>query len=474
MTKYGKKETVCIKCGSHSYFSHHPSKAHETTLELLFRERDELVEMLSKQNSMLEQCEHREFQAIVQAKKLAESTENANLEKAKAIISIKQLESSLENERKRLDMEREKNQREVNGIVERLDKKKKEFSDKIEILTQKCDEKDHHYEQLSREKENLLCDYEKTAVELQTAHMEMNKLRVECHEEMVKMTRKLTEITEELSRLKNDKNRKDKDNEQIKISLKMEIENLKHRLMEAHNECVETREKNVKIDEKLKRTENELHQLVLSKNSYEKTQEENREFYEKQDEQREKIFLDSLQETEQKHIVLRKKLEKMLEAQMKMTSDLKEENKRLLIKLEDKTKSHKSEKSKWMNDMSTLKQELEKTREQYEVISNEKSVLIQKKRNISEKITFFKTENKKSRNLIYSLLQKQKLLMMERRSLSYELLQQNRLAGSSFQRHFEESIPVHYEQESDVVSNNNDIINHEEIDENNHKENDSL
>ena len=48
-----------------------------------------------------------------------------------AIISIKQLESSLENERKRLDMEREKNQREVNGIVERLDKKKKEFSDKV-------------------------------------------------------------------------------------------------------------------------------------------------------------------------------------------------------------------------------------------------------------------------------------------------------------------------------------------------------
>lgn len=40
---------------------------------------------------------------------------------------------------------------------------------------------------------------------------------------------------------------------------------------------------------------------MLSKNSYEKTQEENREFYEKQDEQREKIFLDSLQETEQKH-----------------------------------------------------------------------------------------------------------------------------------------------------------------------------
>lgn len=34
---------------------------------------------------MLEQCEHREFQAIVQAKKLAESTENANLEKAKVI-----------------------------------------------------------------------------------------------------------------------------------------------------------------------------------------------------------------------------------------------------------------------------------------------------------------------------------------------------------------------------------------------------
>lgn len=50
--------------------------------------------------------------------------------------------------------------------------------------------------------------------------------------------------------------------------------------------------------------------------------------------------------------------------------------------------------------MSTLKQELEKTRQQYEVISNEKSVLIQKKRNISEKITFFKNENKKSRNLV--------------------------------------------------------------------------
>lgn len=49
----------------------------------------------------------------------------------------------------------------------------------------------------------------------------------------------------------------------MKISLKMENENLKHRLMEAHNECVETREKNVKIDEKLKRTENEVRKTCL-------------------------------------------------------------------------------------------------------------------------------------------------------------------------------------------------------------------
>lgn len=64
-------ERFLFKCDS--YFIH---------IFFLIRERDELVEMLAKHKSLLEQCRQREFEAYMEVKKSAETAENANLEKA--------------------------------------------------------------------------------------------------------------------------------------------------------------------------------------------------------------------------------------------------------------------------------------------------------------------------------------------------------------------------------------------------------
>lgn len=49
---------------------------------LFHRERDDLLETLSKHKSILERCQQREFEAYTQVKISAEAAENAKLEKA--------------------------------------------------------------------------------------------------------------------------------------------------------------------------------------------------------------------------------------------------------------------------------------------------------------------------------------------------------------------------------------------------------
>ena len=128
---------------------------------------------------------------------------------------------------------------------------------------------------------------------------------------------------------------------QIKISLTTENEALNCRLAEAQSKWLETREENLKTEERFKRLENEvssflrkrqseifhlmqsqvlvvrrpqivnhksfffcvfqLHLLSLSKVNVETAYEENREFSKKQEEQREQQFLETLQEMENKH-----------------------------------------------------------------------------------------------------------------------------------------------------------------------------
>ncbi|CAB4039323.1 Hypothetical predicted protein, partial [Paramuricea clavata] len=184
-----------------------------------------------------------------------------------------------------------------------------------------------------------------------------------------------------------------------------------------------------------------LRLLTLSKTNLETAHEENREFFKKQEEQREEQFLETVQETEKKHAELRKELEEMLQAQMKMSSAMKDENKRLILKLEEKKENHRSEKTKWREQLSELASALEVTRKQHNEVTTEKENISHINDELAGKVKFLKRENKKSLKMIYNLLKKQKNLMQDRQTLCHELesLQRSQTAGTPLQRYSQEA-----------------------------------
>ncbi|XP_028395903.1 serologically defined colon cancer antigen 8-like [Dendronephthya gigantea] len=439
------QDNVCMKCGGLSYFASQPSMVHMKTLDKLTKERDELTETLTKHKSLLEQCHQREFEAYMQVKNSAETAENAKLEKAEAIIKIKQLESGMDEERKRheslLSSAQEKWKRERDDTKEKYEKEKQTLQAKIQLLTQKCDENDHHLEKLIREKVNLISNLEHSRTELAVSHVDIDKVKEVAKDDLAACTRERVEAQQELLHVKNIHARELKDYERGKIALTTENEALKNRLAEAQSGWLETREENMKTEERLKQLENEFHLLTLTKTNLESAHEQNRENRKKQDEQREQQFVETLQESEEKHAELRKELGEMLQTQMKMSSAIKNENKRLILKLEEKKGNHSSEREKWREQSSLLTRELETSRKQNEEITSEKKRLSQVNTDLVGKVKFLKQENKKALKMIYNLLKKQKELMQDRQTLSHKLeyLQLSCIAGTPPQRYSQEA-----------------------------------
>ena len=451
-----KADNICLKCGGLSYFSAKPSVAEITTLDKVTRDRDELSETLAKHKSLLEQCQQREFEAYMEVKKCAETAENANLEKAEAIIKIKQLESSLDEERKRHEAlvlsTSEKWKRECDSVREKFEKDKETFQTKIQGLTEKCDENDHQLEKLTREKVTLMSSLEKSKAELVVCRVDVEKIKEESREEIIAITRERVKVQQELDNVKNIESRQLKEHEQVKISLTTENEALNCRLAEAQSNLLETREENLRSEEKLKRLENELHLLTLSKSNVETAHEENREYFKKQEKQREQQFRETLKDAENKHADLRKELEELLQAQIKMSSALQDENKRLILKFEEKKESYRSEKAKWREQVSELTKEVETTRKQLDEVATEKENISRINDELAGKVKLLKRENKKSLKMIYNLLKKQKDLMQDRQTLCHELesLQRRQIAGTPWQRHSQEEGKISAnEQESD-------------------------
>ena len=458
-----KADSICLKCGGLSYFSAKPSVAEITTLDKVTRERDELSETLAKHKSLLEQCQQREFEAYMEVKKCAETAENANLEKAEAIIKIKQLENSLDEERKRHEAlvfsTSEKWKRECDSVRAKFEQDKETLQIKIQGLTGKSDENDQQLDNLTREKVTLISDLEKSKAELAVCRVDIDKIKEESREEIIAITRERVKIQQELDNVKNIQSRQLKKHEQVKISLTTENEALNCRLAEAQSNLLETREENLRTEEKLKRLQNELHLLTLSKANVETAHEENREYFKKQEKQREQQFLETIQDTENKHAELRRELEELLQAQMKMSSALKDENKRLILKLEEKKENCRSEKAKWREQVIELTNEVETTRKQHDEFATERENISRINDELAGKVKLLKRENKRSLKMIYNLLKKQKDLMQDRQTLchQFESLQKRQFAGSLLQRHSQEAGKISTnEQESDVNTSRND------------------
>uniref|UniRef100_A0A8C2TPM3 SHH signaling and ciliosis regulator SDCCAG8 n=1 Tax=Coturnix japonica TaxID=93934 RepID=A0A8C2TPM3_COTJA len=97
---------LCLKCAQQeAILAQTHSNVHVQVIERVTKERDDLMDALVSVRRNMKEMQERECNAYEQVKQAVQMTEEANLEKTKALVQCEQLKSELERQKNRLEKE---------------------------------------------------------------------------------------------------------------------------------------------------------------------------------------------------------------------------------------------------------------------------------------------------------------------------------------------------------------------------------
>lgn len=357
---------LCVKCGHHSaVLSNTHSEAAIDTINQLTKERDDLMNMLTGQKAVLAEVRQREFEAYNQVKKSCNMVEQAQLEKAEAIIHVRQLREDLRKERERhensmrmfsekMDMERKKVQEacreEVSGLVKQ-----------IESLREAQSALENQLERLTREKVDLMAELEQANSQILANASEISKANETVEKELEQTQMRLSTASQELHSVKATTQQAQREREQERTRLTSEMDELRRRLQEAEHSWMQCKEDCIRFTERLNNAEREAKGAIAAKEKLEKTRAEDFEQLRKQSGQRDEQLTTLLQETETRHTQCRTELQQMLEAEIHVCNKMKEECKRLTQQLEDSAEKSSAKVQDANKECSKLKKKLDES-----------------------------------------------------------------------------------------------------------------
>lgn len=172
---------LCVKCGHHSaVLSNTHSEAAIDTINQLTKERDDLMNMLTGQKAVLAEVRQREFEAYNQVKKSCHMVEQAQLEKAEAIIHVRQLREDLRKGRERhennMRMFSEKMDKEREKVKEACWEEVSGLNKQIESSSEARSALENQLERLTREKVGLMAELEQANSQILANASEVSKV----------------------------------------------------------------------------------------------------------------------------------------------------------------------------------------------------------------------------------------------------------------------------------------------------------
>uniref|UniRef100_A0A803Y3F2 Serologically defined colon cancer antigen 8 n=1 Tax=Meleagris gallopavo TaxID=9103 RepID=A0A803Y3F2_MELGA len=97
---------LCLKCAQQeAILAQTHSNVHMQAIERVTKERDDLMDALVSVRQNVKEMQQRESNAYEQVKQAVQMTEEANLEKTKALVQCEQLKSEMERQKNRLEKE---------------------------------------------------------------------------------------------------------------------------------------------------------------------------------------------------------------------------------------------------------------------------------------------------------------------------------------------------------------------------------
>ncbi|XP_073194357.1 serologically defined colon cancer antigen 8 isoform X6 [Lepidochelys kempii] len=317
---------LCLKCAQHeAVLSQTHSNVHMQTIERLTKERDDLMGALVSVRRNLSEMQQRESSAYEQVKQAVQMTEEANLEKMKALVQCEQLKSEMERQKDRLERELiaqlDKRTGEKEALRGEMKKEREDLASTVMVLSQNVATLEARLEKITREKNSIANQLEEAQNQLTSQEMEVNK-----------------EIEK----------------------LGLELNENKLRLEQAQQDAARAKDECLKLTELLGKSEHQLHLTRLEKESIQHSLSNEAKTRALQAEQREQELTQKMQQMEAQHDKTVNELDSLLTSQNTFIAKLKEECCTLARKLEHVTEKNRSEVSQLSQENEYVHDRLEK------------------------------------------------------------------------------------------------------------------
>ncbi|XP_028579957.2 serologically defined colon cancer antigen 8 isoform X1 [Podarcis muralis] len=356
---------LCLQCAQHeAVLSQTHSNVHMQTIERLTNERDELMAALSSVRVNLSEMQQRESNAYEQVKHAVHMTEEANLERTKALVQCEQLKKEMERKRERLERELaiqiDKRAEEREAVREEMKKEKENLSSLVMSLSQNVASLEGQVDRITREKISLANQLEEAQKQNACHDIEINKVCGEVRYQLnhAKMKKDEAEKEHREYRIKTARELEIKNQEIEK--LQVELNEYKLRLEQTLQDTARAKEECLKQTELLGKAEHQLHLTRLEKENIQHSFSNEAKTRALQAQQREQELTQKMQQMEAQHDKTVNELDSLLSSQNALLSKLKEECCTLAKKLEDMTEKNRSEVSQLTQENEYVHDRLEK------------------------------------------------------------------------------------------------------------------
>ncbi|XP_010705139.1 serologically defined colon cancer antigen 8 homolog isoform X2 [Meleagris gallopavo] len=171
---------LCLKCAQQeAILAQTHSNVHMQAIERVTKERDDLMDALVSVRQNVKEMQQRESNAYEQVKQAVQMTEEANLEKTKALVQCEQLKSEMERQKNRLEKELavqlNKRTEEKEALREEMKKERENLAAMVTAMSENVAMLEAQVERVTREKNSLVNQLEESQHQLASHEMEMNK-----------------------------------------------------------------------------------------------------------------------------------------------------------------------------------------------------------------------------------------------------------------------------------------------------------
>ncbi|XP_066473574.1 serologically defined colon cancer antigen 8 isoform X3 [Tiliqua scincoides] len=364
-TSSNKVGGLCLKCAQHeAVLSQTHSHVHVQAIERLTKERDELMSALSSLRTNLYEMQQRECSAYEQVKQAVHMTEEANLERTKALVQCEQLKSEMERQRDRLERELaaqlDKRAGEREAIREEMKKEKENLSSLVMSLSQNLATLETQVDRITREKISLANQLEEAQNQNASQDIEINKVCGEIRYQLNQTKMKKDEAEKEHREYKTKTIRELEIKDQEIEKLQMELNENKQRWEQAQQDAARAKDECIKLTELLGKADHQLHLARLEKENIQHSFSNEAKNRALQAQQREQELTQKMQQMEAQHDKTVNELDSLLSAQNMLISKLKEECRILAKKLEHITEKTRSEITQLSQENEYVHDRLEK------------------------------------------------------------------------------------------------------------------